>query len=1293
VEIEGVPFHVVTDADGYFSIQNIPAGTRKIIVTKDDNNNGIPDYHGTKNINVPENQGTNAGTTSAASTGVVTGHVKLEGLEPPHTDYMGVMVYVPGTSAVAMTNDAGYYYLEGVPCPGSTVMIAAAKACYEGDTVGVYLGSCGKSDQQIPIADDMILKKSADCGGGAVPEYGDITGHAFLYGEEDHAGIKVTLTNGDSTFTGPDGSYSFQDERATWIYNLGASHSGYGTAYYDNIYVYPGGTFFVPDLYLYGDTISEPVGNIIGAVVVEGTTQGISGALVGVAGTTRMAMTDVSGGFTINGLPAGYKTLIAVKNGYQDGSAVALVPEAGDTLIVIPMRANNPPAVQILLPLNGATFAQGETITFVGTATDPDQDNQTLGTRWLMNHYQVLESSPPLDPSGTVIFSTSDLLIGTHLITLQAEDSSGLRAEYSIALSVNPVLPSGQPILCLSPVYLNYGDTLTDLSFNLWNCGDGSLNWSAVPEYQWITIAPASGEVTTETQVIQVTVCPDMDGDGFTADHCGGPDCDDGDSAVYPGAIEVCNGIDDNCNDLVDEGGSLLCDNGEPCDGEEVCAGLSGCQPGPVEHCLVAVTDLAATPVAPSRITLSWTDQSVNEEYQEIWRALDGAGPFSLIDSVAAGDTGYLDTGLTQDTAYYYYVIPIYTGDTTSPSNIASATTPLLAAPALELVPGVCSFHPMWTPGDPFAEGYEIERARISSGATIEPWSNVTAVFGSSLEYLDLDPGLASGDTYAYQVRAFDLAGNQSPFSNEATAQLGLVWNGFTVETINTPEEPLGITANDLDNDGNQDFAYITINGIEILYGDGDGNFPGNKSISKPLDMSSRVDSRFDWHQNIGASIRSDDFNKDGKYEIFASAYVTMSECFDSLGSHGCSGYGCEPYGWGCIELGTGYDCSCSWQYHYDPLCSPPEFWYCPESCVTDFWGAGCANPVDLLWGSEIGPEWKSTRDGVLSEDNYFSIYISDGLTGYSEDFTASNSFKEIVVDDLNYDSVSDIFGIEDDDYTNWCGNDYFCLTDIVCGDEFTTCPGAPCAYCPNYESIWVNSGYSYVYEGDTHGTFSQLSDYMFFHEDCLVYCDRKNWYSAMTTGNFSGGTFRDVSIVDKNGLKLYSVSSNGQFNLLNSYTPPRFSYVVASGDLDMDGTNDMVVGDCGTLTLFWNDGSGNFSTGPDLTTSVSCPFDGSGERHKVQQPHVTIDDVNLDGVLDIILASGMGGNTNLAVFLGECSGSFSPPYNYALGASNGTNLARYKGDIAVADFNDDGKPDLAVSMSEPNQIFILLQK
>ncbi|MCA9573540.1 MAG: putative metal-binding motif-containing protein, partial [Myxococcales bacterium] len=42
--------------------------------------------------------------------------------------------------------------------------------------------------------------------------------------------------------------------------------------------------------------------------------------------------------------------------------------------------------------------------------------------------------------------------------------------------------------------------------------------------------------------------CTDADGDGFACD-----DCDDADPTVRPGAVEACNGQDDDCDGAVDE--------------------------------------------------------------------------------------------------------------------------------------------------------------------------------------------------------------------------------------------------------------------------------------------------------------------------------------------------------------------------------------------------------------------------------------------------------------------------------------------------------------------------------------------------------------------------------------------------------------------------------------------------------------------------------------------------------------------------------------------------------------------
>ena len=50
---------------------------------------------------------------------------------------------------------------------------------------------------------------------------------------------------------------------------------------------------------------------------------------------------------------------------------------------------------------------------------------------------------------------------------------------------------------------------------------------------------------------LAVTACApqDGDGDGVPASL----DCDDSDFSVYPGAVEVCDGVDNDCNEVVDD--------------------------------------------------------------------------------------------------------------------------------------------------------------------------------------------------------------------------------------------------------------------------------------------------------------------------------------------------------------------------------------------------------------------------------------------------------------------------------------------------------------------------------------------------------------------------------------------------------------------------------------------------------------------------------------------------------------------------------------------------------------------
>lgn len=96
----------------------------------------------------------------------------------------------------------------------------------------------------------------------------------------------------------------------------------------------------------------------------------------------------------------------------------------------------------------------------------------------------------------------------------------------------------------------------------------------------------------------------DKDRDGYAPQVCGGGDCNDASGSVHPEANESCNGIDDNCNGLVDEGGDSACDPMQQCKGgtcvcrtENLCSG----------KCVNLQTDVANCGACATACTLNQT--------------------------------------------------------------------------------------------------------------------------------------------------------------------------------------------------------------------------------------------------------------------------------------------------------------------------------------------------------------------------------------------------------------------------------------------------------------------------------------------------------------------------------------------------------------------------------------------------------------------------------------------------------------------------------------------------------------
>jgi hypothetical protein len=152
---------------------------------------------------------------------------------------------------------------------------------------------------------------------------GHIAGNAYLEDgaelEDNHLGILVYIAGTSlNAMTDRDGSYMIynvpiSDEE----YELIASKPGYENAITTVNVPQQNRVFYAPDLTLRKIGMQPVYGSIEGEVCLQGTTDGIPGAIVYLSGTSYIAMTDHNGQFKIRNVSSGSYTLIATKDGYS----------------------------------------------------------------------------------------------------------------------------------------------------------------------------------------------------------------------------------------------------------------------------------------------------------------------------------------------------------------------------------------------------------------------------------------------------------------------------------------------------------------------------------------------------------------------------------------------------------------------------------------------------------------------------------------------------------------------------------------------------------------------------------------------------------------------------------------------------------------------------------------------------------------------------------------------------------------------------------------------------------------
>jgi hypothetical protein len=168
-----------------------------------------------------------------------------------------------------------------------------------------------------------------------------------------------------------------------------------------------------------------------------------------------------------------------------------------------------------------------------------------------------------------------------------------------------------------------------------------------------------------------------------------------------------------------------------------------------------------------------------------------------------------------------------------------------------------------------------------------------------------------------------------------------------------------------------------------------------------------------------------------------------------------------------------------------------------------------------------------------------------------------------------------------------------------------------------------------------------------------------------VVTSDFNRDGIADIASVAANGRLTVGLGrSDGTLQETASIpVSGRKPRALVAGDFNGDGIPDLLIGnEDGTVTLFLIDGTGRVAPGREIA-------------HLQSVTSIAVADFNKDGITDFAVSDWR--TSTVTVYFGSANGSFDHTWSFPL---------RMRGtapQIATADFNDDGIPDLVVVYGE----------
>ena len=449
---------------------------------------------------------------------------------------------------------------------------------------------------------------------------------------------------------------------------------------------------------------------------------------------------------------------------------------------------------------------------------------------------------------------------------------------------------------------------------------------------------------------------------------------------------------------------------------------------------------------------------------------------------------------------------------------------------------------------------------------------------------------------------------------------------------------PDAVNTADFNGDGHLDLAAITTLPTELAIMFGRGSSEG---IGPPVTMPLEVRGEF---LDVG------DFNGDGKPDLLVSG----GDVTANTGSLTVL-----------LNDGTG-------KFHALNRINVSGVTY--RSVVSDLNNDG---KLDLLVELQANP---GTTGKIL-------IFMGDGTGGFVQSPASplkanSSSVGSVVVGDFNEDGKRDVsipsspsgidvfLGNGDGSFASPLqspSNDFFSGSFI--SKDFNGDGHLDLAHS---EVLSLYSSTLYIELGDGKGKFSNSSK---ANVSLAAY--------NLAAGDFNDDRKLDLALSGTSGLRIMLGNGAGGFTGLKTYASDPGKTAPAVGDFNEDGKLDFALGQGQTgvstdIDVLYGEGAGLFTGSPSIGTSVFSPHD------------VVAVDFNNDGKQDLATVSSddfayFTGGSTVEIAFGDGKGNFTDRQLIRFQAGT---LLQW---LVAGDFNNDGRPDLAVTLALEGRISILL--